>query len=193
MQTLYTILFFVGLIYAVVSFLLGSLFDFLDLEIDVEVDISPDMETPLFTVSPLKPVVVVSFLLIFGGLGMIGSMRDWSGLVTFLVAFAVAFIVAFIIIYRLIIVNLYKVQKKNLATKQEEAIGTEAEVVSTILENGYGKITYKIRKNQFTGAAKSIDGSKIPQGATVVIEKADDFTFYVSEKVCETSNTSDVS
>ena len=65
------------------------------------------------------------------------------------------------------------------AAERGELIGLQALVVSTILENGYGRITYVVRDNAHSAPARHIDGKRVPQGAIVAICKIQGGTFFV--------------
>ena len=73
MEHIYTVIFLVGVIYTVVTFLLGGLFGIIHLggHIDTHID-TPNGSGSTFTVLPLKPITIVSFITVFGGVGIMG-------------------------------------------------------------------------------------------------------------------------
>lgn len=181
MERFYQIVFLVGIFYTVFTFLLGNLFSSFDIDFDMDTDISTDI--PWLTISPLKPIVVISFLITFGGVGWMRSSKDESGLMTFFIAVGIAFVVAFLL-YILVVVPLYKSQARNLANNRDDIIGDTAEVINAILPGSYGKISYEIKNSRYTASAKATDGQRIDQNEKVMIVKIDGRDFYV-EKIRE--------
>jgi len=64
----------------------------------------------------------------------------------------------------------------------QDAVGREAEVITTIPEQGTGEIAYLIRGQREQAPARSVDGASIPHGRLVVIEKMTGQTAYVRAK-----------
>ncbi len=175
MLFIYKVLFFTGLIYAAVTFVLGSLLDFAD--IDGDFDFEGDLPISIFF--PIKPITVVPFITTFGGLGWIGILREWNIILTNVIAFISAYILA-MLLYRFLVIPLKGIETKS-EISEKEAIGKRALIISSILENGYGSIKYSINDNSFTAPAKNIDGEAIKQGEEVLICKIEDSVYYVSK------------
>lgn len=176
----YQVVFFVGVMYTGVTFLLGNLMDSFDFGLDLDADFDFDMDGdfPMSTVSPLKPIIIVSFITTFGGIGMLGYHWAWGPIKTFLAALLSGILIA-AILYKGVIVPLYRVEAGSLAVKRENLIGSKAEVINAIVENGCGKISYIANQNKYTGTAKSITGLRIDQNRQVKIVKIEENIFYV--------------
>lgn len=169
---LFWICFGVGVVYTLISFCLGQLFDFLDF--NGEVDLGSN-------ISPLKPAVIAAFVTIFGGIGIILMKSSISFIISLSISFIAAAIIAFII-YKYIIVKLYRAQNTS-AVEIQKLIGQRAKVTLAIPQGGYGKITYTVNGNTYNSPAKSEDGCGISTGKDVKIIYINKNTYYV--KNCE--------
>ena len=176
MTNIYKLLFYTGVLYTIVSFLLGNLFDFVD--IDGDIDISGEM--PWFTVSPLKPIVIVAFVTVFGGMGIIGELKNWSTIGNICIALFSGLLVAGIL-YKFVVVPLYKTQYADYIS-QKSLIGIEALVISPILKDSFGTISYHVNGNTYTSPAKHIKGKAVAQNTVVVIDEIRDNIFFIKEK-----------
>lgn len=173
MLTVYQIAFYTGILYAVVGFILGELFNFANLHIDAHID----GDIPFFSVSPLKPSTIAAFITVFGGVGILGTKLGKGAVLTLIGAVVIAFIAASLI-YFLIIVPLYKAQNTAI-TDHQKIKGLSAVVTSPILENGYGEISYTVNQNEFTSPAKYIGKTYLGAGKEVFIVYIEDNVFYV--------------
>lgn len=168
--------FWTGVIMTVVSFVLGRIFDFLN--IDGDIDIQGHMS--FMTISPLKPIVILTFITVFGGTGIM-SMERWGSIISLFIALAAAFLVSFAV-YRFIVVPLYRAQNTS-AVSQKELIGHEANAALEMEGESFGKIIYIVNGNTYTSPAKSIDGARINRGERVVIEKIENNVFWVRSQI----------
>ena len=66
------------------------------------------------------------------------------------------------------------------APEEDELIGLAAKVNETILENGFGEITYFIHGNSFVAPAKSVNSIQIKKGCEVSICWIKEHIFYVT-------------
>lgn len=169
---LFYVCFGVGIVYTIISFLLGQLFDFFDFDGNFEMGSN---------ISPLKPAIIASFVTVFGGVGIILMRKNISFFSSLSFATIIAFIIAFII-YRYIIVNLYKAQNTS-AVERQKLIGSKAKVTLTIRQGGYGKITYFVNGNTYNSPAKAENGGEIIVGKEVEIVYISKNTYFV--KNCE--------
>jgi membrane protein implicated in regulation of membrane protease activity len=180
-ERIYMILFLVGVIYAVVTFLLGGFLDIVHLgtHIDTHVDGHIDCSgaTHTLTVSPLKPIVIVSFITVFGGVGTVGSHYKVSPLPLFAISFIAAYLTAFVL-YRFVMIPLYKAQNTS-AVSQEELVGLYATVISSIMESGFGTISYVVNGSIYNAPAQHVNKEFIPQGEEVKIVEIKNNVFYV--------------
>lgn len=189
MEQVYTIVFWVGVIYTVVTFLMGGLLGLvhldgnIDTDIDAQLDINCDTHidgssvSPTFTIFPIKPITIVSFLTVFGGIGMIGTYKGLNAVLLFIVALVSALITAFIL-YKFIVVPLYKAQNTS-DVSQKKLIGMRAKVIAAILEDGYGMISYVVNGKRYNAPAQHISKKAIAQGEEVSIYHIKNNLFYV--------------
>lgn len=76
MERVYQVLFIAGTTYAVVSTILGGLFDALDIDGDI------DMDRDLPWLGVFRPIGIVSFITVFGGLGLFGTHMQYHPVFT---------------------------------------------------------------------------------------------------------------
>lgn len=178
---IYWIIFWVGVIYTVVTFLLGGLSGFIhiDTHFDTHLDCHFDGYdvSPTFAVSPLKPVTIVAFITVFGGIGVMGSKHGLNPILTFLGAFILGFLVAYLI-YKLLLIPLYKAQNTS-AIYQKQLIGVKGKVVTPIIKDGFGTISYIVNGSTYNAPAQHVTKEAIPQGAEILIFKIEQNVFYV--------------
>ncbi|TCO74787.1 hypothetical protein [Marinisporobacter balticus] len=172
MILIYKITFITGILYAVVSLILGHLFD--------AIDFDGDVDFPLFTILPVKPITVVTFITVFGGAGIMCTRRGIATIFTLLISLVFAYFISFLV-YRFVVVPLYKAQNTSAAS-QKEIIGLDATVKSSIMENGFGKISYVSKGNTYDSPAKHIKGDFIEAGTKVFIVDIKKHVYYVERK-----------
>lgn len=179
MEKIYTIVFLVGVIYTVVTFLLGGLLDFAHFggHIDTHIDGHFDGMAPTFAVLPMKPITIISFVTVFGGIGIMGTHYKLNAIVTFIMAILSAYVTAQLL-YRVIVIPLYRAQNTSSIT-QEELVGTIAKVISPVFENGFGTISYVVNGSKCNAPAQHINKKAILQGEDVVIYEIKGNVFYV--------------
>jgi len=195
MLKLFQVCFYTGVLYTIISFVLGHLLDFagiggdVDVDIDIDIDLDLDLDVdggidldgnmPGIGISPLKPITIAAFVTVFGGTGMIFLNNNYSALISVTVAAAIGFTVSYLL-YRLIVVPLYKAQNTS-AVSQKELIGGLAHSALSMKDESFGKIIYTIEGNTYSAPAKSIDGKVIAKGVPVVIIDIKKNLFYVKE------------
>lgn len=177
MEHLYTVIFLIGVIYTVVTFLIGGLFGIIDLHGHIDTHIDSHGSGPTFTVFPLKPITIVSFITVFGGVGIMGNHYKLNQIYTFVLAVMSGSIVSFIL-YKYIVIPLYKAQNTS-AVSQNALIGMKATVISPILENGFGVISYVVNGSKYNAPAQHINKKSVLQGEEVIIYEIKDCVFYV--------------
>lgn len=175
MLKFFQICFLTGTVYTVISFLLGQLFDFAD----VDGDIDFDGDITGVSVSPLKPIVIVAFTTVLGGIGIILIKLGLSAVTALIIAACSGFLVAFLI-YRYIVVPLYKAQNTSAAS-QKELIGLRAKMKLGTRDNSFGRVSYIINGNTYTAPAKSLDGKEICINEDVIIVDIQKNIFYVDK------------
>lgn len=167
MKFMYYLFFSAGVMYTIITFILGGIFDGLDIG-------GHGAFEGVF--SALKPAIIISFITIFGGLGLI-TLNKMPWYLSIIISFVSALSIS-VSINKFIVVPLYKSENTS-SGERAEFIGREAKVISTILENSYGTIAYSYKGNSYTSPAKSLEGERIEQGSNVIIVKIEGNTFYV--------------
>lgn len=175
MLRLFQICFLTGTAYTVISFLLGQLFDFVDIDGDVDFD----GDVTGVNVSPLKPIIIVAFTTVFGGIGIISIKVGLSAILALLIAVCSGLFIAFII-YKYIVVPLYKAQNTSAAS-QTELIGHRAKMKLGTKGDSFGRVTYVVNGNIYTAPAKSLDGKEISRDEDVIIVDIRKNVFFVDK------------
>ncbi len=170
MFLLYKITFITGVMYAVSTLILGNLFDSLDFDGDIGFSI--------LSLIPIKPVTIVTFITVFGGVGIMATLNGFSVIGSLIISTVIAYITTFLI-YKLIVVPLFKAQNTSAAS-QRDLKGITGKVTSKIMENGFGQITYTKNGNTYSSPAKSMENKAIEAGTEIVIISIEDNIFYVT-------------
>lgn len=181
----YWVIFWVGVIYTVVTFLLGGISGFIhvDTHFDTHLDCHLDTNvggygiSPTFGVSPLKPITIVAFITVFGGVGIMGSKQGLNPIITFFIAFISGLFIAFLL-YKLLLIPLYKAQNTS-AIYQKQLVGVRGMVVTPIRKDGFGTISYIVNGSNYNAPAQHVTKEAIPQGAEILIFKIEENVFYV--------------
>ena len=158
-----------------------------DVDIDIGgVDTGADLDMDVgghfhgHGVSPFKPMIIATFLTVFGGAGLILDIRllSWIALPA---ALALGLFAGFLLL-RFVYVPLYKYQSRGVVEKQK-LIGLHAMVTEPIPQGGYGKIKYSTSDgNSYNAPAKSEDSTPILRGSAVRITFIEKNTFFVKVK-----------
>ncbi len=182
MYMLYYILFGVGLGYTVISAIIGNIFDISEFGDDF----MPE------GLSFFKPAIIACYITVLGGVGLIFynyeysffgiavENKNYSLAITFLVAQIFAFF-ASNVFNRYFIKPLSKAQNTS-AAEREEMIGAIGKVTETILENGFGKISFIVKGNTISSPAKSIDNTVISANTIIKIVDIKKNIFYVEKE-----------
>lgn len=188
MDAIYQGLFWFGVIYAVAAFFIGHIthisgVDSVDTggelpsEGDLGVHGHADTDVAAVHPSPLKPIVIASFFIVFGSTGMLGNHFGWAFSQTLSLAVIIGSMVS-AGLFRYIVIPLYRLQNTSAATR-DELIGLEALVTTPIYEHGFGTISYRFKDNIYNAPAKSLTGKYINQGEHAVIVKFEGKAFIV--------------
>lgn len=170
LRNIYTVCLTAGGLLTLLTFLFGNLLDF-------DFDFDFDFDLPSF-VLPLKPITIVAFVAVFGGVGLI--THDYvspplSAGIALIAAAAVS-----LLIYYLVYVKLRKYEA--FALSEEDTYMTRAEVVERIAPGGYGKISFVLNGNTISGAAmEQKSGGGIDKGKHVFIVDNRDNIYFVCE------------
>ncbi|MGE5474348.1 MAG: hypothetical protein ACM3UU_09025 [Ignavibacteriales bacterium] len=119
-------------------------------------------------ISPLKPIVIATFITLFGGFGTIGHfMSNMAAIFVFSFALIMGLAGAAAIFY-LVVVPMYKCQS-NSVISNESITNTIADVITPIPSDGLGEVAYIAGGSKYTSPAKSLNQEEIPKGRQVVI------------------------
>ncbi|HYE84619.1 MAG TPA: hypothetical protein VEG39_20960 [Clostridia bacterium] len=195
MLKVFQVCFATGVLFSILTFLMGRISDFthmgadagvdsgfdadtdMSLDGDAELDVSVSGETSELPVSPLKPIVITTFVTVFGGVGMIctinGLLQAASAVIALVSGAAAAFL-----LHRFIVVPLYRAQNTS-AISQKRLLGAMARVTLAIKGSRFGRISYTVGGNTYSAPARSIDNEDIEGGIPVVIINIEKNTFYV--------------
>ena len=170
MRVLYYVFFCIGVVYTLISLVLGGVFDGLDIGGEGAFD---------GFLSGLKPILIISFATVFGGIGLL-TIDSWVWYFSLGISAGSALLISYTI-NKYVVKPLYRAQNTS-SPKREELIGNRGTVVNAIPENSFGSISYCYKGNTFTSAAKSLKGERIEQGREIFIVKIENEVFYVKEK-----------
>ncbi|MCL2854413.1 MAG: hypothetical protein FWE21_02190 [Defluviitaleaceae bacterium] len=168
MATLFFIFFGVGAGFVVLSVVLGQAFGASGMDFDAG------------AASPFKPIFIALFFAAFGGLGLIFNpiFGPWGAAgIGGLGGLGLTFV-----ILKFILLPLQRRQNTNTHEKQS-MVGRTAKVSETILQGGFGKITYVVNDKIVSGPAKSENGAGIERNKEVEIVYIERNTYHVREKI----------
>ena len=122
------------------------------------------------TPSPFNPLVIAGAISTFGAVGII-SMEGFglSGLMSTIISLGFAGAIGAALFYG--IVKFMYGSQSNSIYSLDELAGTEAEVITPVPEKGLGEIAYVANGIRYTQSARSMEGSAIKRGVTVVIRE----------------------
>ncbi len=197
--TVFWLLFFVGLVFAVISALFagfgtevgGHDFDF-SADHDFTVP-GGDLDTSgadldhfggfhahgEVALSPVSPITIAAFIGCFGGGGVIAYYIYPSTAVDLLIAIVVGFIGAFGVYW--LVGRIANMIQGSSEAKVGELIGEIAEVITPCMGEKMGEISYVFKGSRYNAPARSVDGRDIGKNKPVKIWRIIGTTFYVKE------------
>ena len=197
-HSVFLICFGVGAGFVILSFLIGALtgqadaggadgadIGDLDAGFDAEASVGFDVGAGVNTstlgmgVSPFKPMIIATFLTVFGGVGLLLFARLYWFFA--LPAALLAGLAAGYALLRFVYVPLYRYQSRGVIEKQK-LVGLNASVTVGIPQGGFGKIKYVADGNVYSAPAKAEGGGAIARGCAVQIIYIEKNTFYVRQK-----------
>ncbi|HCT64370.1 MAG TPA: hypothetical protein DIC60_03715 [Lachnospiraceae bacterium] len=154
-----------GLFYSLISMFLGDHHGFDHSSTDHGGEVGTD---GIEHISPFKPIVIGSFITVFGGMGVIGHyIFNIAALFLFVIALVSGLVVATIIFY-VVVVTMYKNQGNSIISVQDLK-RTIGDVITPIPANGVGEISYTTADSIYKSTARSLDGEEIAKGEKVII------------------------
>ena len=180
---IYLICFGVGLLFTLVSGVLGGVFGGHDAHGGEVADTHAEggfasHEMPGF--SPLSPTTLATFVTAFGGLGMVFHSLPAtrspfvSGPLAALGALAVATLVFWLFS------AIFRKTQSSSESRVATLVGLTASLNSSIPENGVGEIAYVQAGSRYTAPARAEGGKAIPNGSTVRITRIVGTEFFVT-------------
>lgn len=170
-------LFAFGLLFSVVSLLLGGGGGDADLPGDLELDI-PDGDTAPGNPAIVNASTVLMFITWFGGAGYILRAYNGFGAVASLALALVPGVLGAALIYLFMAKWLYRGQTR-LDPADYQVVGTLGRITAPIRPGGAGEVVYVLDDKQFVDGARSLDGAAIPVGAEVQIVRYERGLAYV--------------
>lgn len=128
--------------------------------------------------SPVSPATIASFLCGFGGGGLIGHSIGLEAWGTILIALPVGIFSGGIVYWLMFKLSSLSASSEARAS---EVIGTTAEIITPIVEDGSGEIAYVSRGSRYNSPARSLDSKSISRGRVVKIWRLVGSTAYVKE------------
>jgi membrane-bound ClpP family serine protease len=163
-----------GVVYALVTGAFGWLSDLGSS--DIHVDASGHLDAGHF--HPISGTTVATFITGFGGGGIVGHyLLQWPLLPGLALASAAGLGLAAAAFGVLELI--FKQTQAGAEYEVAELVGSEAEVITPIPDQGAGEIVYIARGQREKAPARSSGGAAIPKGRPVVIERVTGQTFYV--------------
>jgi membrane protein implicated in regulation of membrane protease activity len=184
---IYLICFGVGLLFTIVSALMGHAFGGHEVHADIGGGAEGHAEAGFDTqdmpgFSPLSPTTIAAFVSAFGGFGIIFSKFDatkspWiSAPLAMLGGFGIAAVVFWL--FR----TLFRKTQSSSESRVATLIGLDATIISPIPQNGVGEIAYIQSGSRYTAPARTESGGAVPNGKVVKITRIVGTQYYVSQQ-----------
>ena len=178
----YAVCFGVGLLFTLISAVVGHLFGGHDVHSDVGTGGHAEAgfdHTGMPGLSPFSPTTIASFVTAFGGFGMIFSriQATKSPWISAPLAIVGGLVVAGAVLWLFAIV-FHKTQSSS-ESRVGTLIGHQATVITPIPEKGVGEIAYVQSGTRYSAPARNERGSAIANGQTVKITRVVGSQFYV--------------
>jgi membrane protein implicated in regulation of membrane protease activity len=191
--TLYFVLIALGMIYAL--FLLitgqfGSDGDFggdggdFDFDLDADVDVGIDGGDTSGGISPVSPLTIATFITAFGATGLV-AMGLFEVTERSSILWATGGGVLFSVLTYLGFTYLLIKPQGSSEVRIAEVVGSHAEVLTPIPEDGLGEIAFVAQGGRVTYSARSVNKEKIARGMTVRITRVVGGVAYVEPFVEE--------
>ncbi|MBP7148205.1 MAG: hypothetical protein KBD01_11705 [Acidobacteria bacterium] len=171
---IYIFLLVVGVTYAIISGALGWVADLGDGDIHVDAGGHVETDSP----HPVSGTTIATFITGFGAGGTIGHyVLAWRRVPSLGLATASGICLAALAYGVLTII--FRQTQAGSEFAADEVVGREAEIITPIVGGGTGEIAFVIKGQREHASARTLDGSDIPRGRLVVIEKVVGPTVYV--------------
>lgn len=170
--TIFIVIGGIGILFLLISLVIGDLFESLDFDFDLEFD---GGDGGSFGV--LDSRVISVFLTAFGGIGAVALQFGYGGLLS-----AIFGIGSGVALGALVFAFGYflHTQQASSSVTERELVGRTAKVIVKIQKGTVGQISCRIGDASIEKLARSRDGSEIKRGDTVFIEEVTADAFIVS-------------
>lgn len=169
MLSLYGYCFWGGLLLALLAGGVNALFHFLHMDLHFDAGGGSPF--------PLKAVTIGAFCIVFGSVGLmrqtLGLSGDGAAAAALLAGLGAA-----AAMYRFVVVPLYRMENTSTHT-HDQVIGQKGRIVSAVLEDGFGTLSYCINGNTLSAPAREERGRRVEQGQAVVIARVEGNVFFV--------------
>ena len=181
LEKMYTVSLIVGIIVPLLDLIFGVLSLGLHMGLDIDFSMDADMSFAS-TWLPINTLAILSFLVLFGGGGLI-SLYFVDKRRSIIIAVAVGYFFA-VAMNKFVILPLRK--NRVTAPRAVQIIGRSARVTSPIITSGFGEIVLVIDRVTLSYAAKARDGEEIGYGEGVrVIELKENGVAIVEKELKE--------
>ena len=171
---LYVGLLVFGVFFAVMSGAMGWLSDLGGG--DIHVDASGHLDAG--HAHPISGTIIAVFVTGFGAGGTLGHyLLEWKTVGSLLLATGSGLVLATAAFLFLDLI--FSQTQAGSEFSPDAMIGRGAEVTTPIPKDGMGEITFEMKGQRETASARSIDGTPLPRGRLVVIEKVTGSTVHV--------------
>lgn len=166
-----------GVVYALLSGAMGWLSDLGGADVHVDASGHFDVGHP----HPISGTTIATFITGFGAGGVVGHyLLQWPFGGGLLLATGSGLLLA--AAAYLVLDLIFSQTQAGSEHTTADAVGREAEVITSIPVGGTGEIAYLIRGQREQAPARSVDGAAIPHGRVVVIDRMTGQTAYVRVK-----------
>ena len=170
----YIAMLMIGVVYALIAGALGWLGDLAGG--DIHLDVGGHLTAGDF--HPISGTIVATFVTGFGGGGVLAHyLFKWS-LVQGL-GFAAVSGLALAAAAFGILEAIFKQTQAGSEFVSGEMLGREAEVITPIPANGVGEVAVQMKGQRERASARTLDGTAVPRGQVVVIDKVTGSTVFV--------------
>lgn len=181
---IYLLCFGVGLLFTIVSAVLGDVFGGHDVD-HADVGTGGHAEagfehSGMPGLSPFSPTTIASFITAFGGLGLIFSRIDATKPVYLSAPLSAVGGLAIAGGIFLIFNKIFSKTQSSSESRVATLVGVHATVITPIPQHGVGEIAYVQAGSRYTAPARTETGAAVNGGATVKIMRVVGTQFYVA-------------
>ncbi|PWW04722.1 hypothetical protein DFQ01_1063 [Paenibacillus cellulosilyticus] len=164
METLFLSCLIGGILFAIVSVLLG---DWLSASLDGALDFLSVEGYSLF-----RPTVIACWVTVFGGAGLLlNKYTEMGNIIVLILTFLIA--TAFAVLLYFAYIRPMEQSENSVGFSIQELAGQIGEVIVPIPDNGFGEVMVQMGAARSHHIASSFDGTAIPSEAKVIVVEVD--------------------